>query len=111
MIINKYGNKEDNKGLGPKITKYNIRLGNGTGRTGTVPVRSGSSRFGCLRDGPGYSKPVHGTGRNRSFVPVYRYRFIPVHSGSGPVRSGSGPVYLIYINFFIFYILYNLYLI
>ena len=63
------------------------RLVNGTGRTGTIPVRFGSSRFGCLRDGPGYSKPVHGTGRNRSFVPVYRYRFIPV-----PVRSVPVPV-------------------
>ncbi|WMV32150.1 hypothetical protein MTR67_025535 [Solanum verrucosum] len=36
----------------------------------------------------GYIEPVHGTERYHDLVPVYQYRFIPVHSGSVPVRSG-----------------------
>ncbi|WMV57845.1 hypothetical protein MTR67_051230 [Solanum verrucosum] len=53
----------------------------------------------------GYIEPVHGTERYHDLVPVYRYRFIPVHSGSvpwdgtelslhpgnsGPVHPGTG---------------------
>ncbi|KAH0783259.1 hypothetical protein KY290_002857 [Solanum tuberosum] len=54
-----------------------------TERVVPVPFRSGS-----IRDGMGYIEPVHGTERYHDLVPVYRYRFIPVHSGSVPVRSG-----------------------
>ncbi|WMV23384.1 hypothetical protein MTR67_016769 [Solanum verrucosum] len=36
----------------------------------------------------GYTEPVHGTERYHDLVPVYRFRFIPVHSGSVPVWSG-----------------------
>lgn len=63
-------------------------------RNGMYRYRTGSSWFGCLRDGMGHPKLGHGTERNRGLVPVYHYRFIPIYSysGSGPVRSGSGPV-------------------
>ncbi|WMV12660.1 hypothetical protein MTR67_006045 [Solanum verrucosum] len=61
-------------------------------RNGLYRYHSGPFRSGSIRDGMGYIEPVHGTERYHDLVPVYRYRFIPVHSGSVPVRSGPGPV-------------------
>ncbi|WMV30707.1 hypothetical protein MTR67_024092 [Solanum verrucosum] len=67
---------------------------NGLYRYHSGPFRYhfGPFRSGSIRDGMGYIEPVHGTERYHDLVPVYRYRFIPIHSGSVPVRSGTGPV-------------------
>ncbi|KAH0761420.1 hypothetical protein KY290_017493 [Solanum tuberosum] len=71
---------------GPSMSTVDPRLGTGTGCTGTIPVCSGPVVFGT-----GWDTLNRYTEWNGTMI-WYRYRFIPVHSGSVPVRSGTGPI-------------------
>ncbi|KAG5589880.1 hypothetical protein H5410_040394 [Solanum commersonii] len=58
-------------------------------RIGLYRYHSGSFRSGSIRDGTGHRESVHGKERYHNLIPVYRYQYILIYSGSVPVRSGS----------------------